>query len=114
VKVPNAALRFTPSLSADELQAVTQKSGITQTRGKESADTAVIWKLGPEKNVEPVQVKLGITDHTNTEIAQVLKGTLNPSDQVVIGSSSSGSKPQANAAAPGLGPRVGGAGRMGR
>jgi HlyD family secretion protein len=114
VKIPNAALRFTPSLTADQMQAVTQKFGITQTRGKASADTSVIWKLGPEKNLEPVQVKLGITDHTNTEIAQVLKGTLNPADQVVIGSANSGSKPQANAAAPGMTPRVGGAGRMGR
>lgn len=115
VKIPNAALRFLPALSSEQLQAVTQKSGITQsTRGKASADTAVIWKLGPEKNLEAVQVKLGITDHTNTEIAQVLKGTLNPADQVVIGSGSSGSKPQASAAAPGMSPRVGGAGRMGR
>jgi hypothetical protein len=73
----------------------------------------VIWKLGPEKNLEPVQVKLGITDHTNTEIAQVLKGTLNLSDELVIGSSSSGSKPQASATAPGMSPRVGGTGRMG-
>lgn len=114
MKIPNAALRFTPALSADQLQAVTQKSGIAQSaRAKGSADTAVIWKLGPEKNLEPVQVKLGITDHTNTEIAQVLKGTLNPSDQVVVGSAASGSKPQASAAAPGMSPRVGGAGRMG-
>jgi HlyD family secretion protein len=115
VKIPNAALRFVPALRGDQLQAATEKVGITQNaRGKGSADTAVIWKVGPEKNLEPVQVKLGITDHTNTEIAQILKGTLNPADQVVIGSASSGSKPQANAAAPGMSPRVGGAGRMGR
>ncbi len=112
VKVPNAALRFSPNLSADQLQMASQKYGVPLQPAKSSPDTAVIWKLGPEKNLVPVQVKLGITDHTNTEVAQVLSGTLNATDQVVIGSASSGSKLQASSA-PGMSPRVGGPGRMG-
>ncbi len=45
-----------------------------------------MWKLNADKSVEPVQIKLGITDHTTTEVAQVVKGSLNPQDQVMTGS----------------------------
>jgi HlyD family secretion protein len=116
LKIPNAALRFRPSLTGDQLQAIAQKTGVgVNGRGKGSVDTAVIWKLGPDKQLEPVQVKLGITDHTNTEVAQVTRGALGPADQVVIGSANSSSKSPASTTAPGMAPtRVGGAGRMGR
>ena len=117
VEIPNAALRYQPSLDADQLQAIANKYGVSlKTRSKGSSDTAVIWKLAADKTLEPVQIKAGITDHTNTEVAQVLKGTLDPADQVVIGSANAGSKPQAATTAPGLSPaptRMGG-GRGGR
>ena len=62
---------------------------------------AVIWKLRPDKTLEPVRVRTGITDHTVTEVAQVLSGQLNEGDQVVTGAmtaaASSGSRP------PGMG-----------
>jgi HlyD family secretion protein len=115
--VPNAALRFQPSMSTDQLQALQNKYGVSmKNHGKGSADSAVLWKLGADQKVEPVEIKTGITDHTNTEVAQVLKGVLNPADQVVIGSAGSSSKPQTANAAPGLSPaptRMGG-GRGGR
>ena len=64
-------------------------------------DVAVIWKLRPDKTLEPVRVRTGITDHTVTEVAQVLSGQLNEGDQVVTGAmtaaASSGSRP------PGMG-----------
>jgi len=64
-------------------------------------DVAVIWKLRPDKTLEPVRVRTGITDHTVTELAQVLSGQLNEGDQVVTGAmtaaASSGSRP------PGMG-----------
>ena len=117
VEIPNAALRYQPSLDGDQLQALANKYGVSlKTRSKGSSDTAVIWKLAADKTLEPVQIKAGITDHTNTEVAQVLKGTLDPVDQVVIGSANAGSKPQAATTAPGLSPaptRMGG-GRGGR
>jgi len=34
----------------------------------------VLWKLRSDKTPEPVRVRTGITDHTVTEIVQVLKG----------------------------------------
>jgi HlyD family secretion protein len=117
LKVPNAALRYQPSMDSNQLQTLETKYGVSlKPHGKDSSDTPVIWKLGSDKRLEPVQIKAGITDHTNTEVAQVLKGALNPADQVVIGSANSGSKPQTATTAPGLSPtptRMGG-GRGGR
>lgn len=63
-------------------------------------DVSVIWKLHPDKSLEPVRIRTGITDHTTTEVAQVLKGTLSPGDELVTGASSTGS---AGARPPGLG-----------
>jgi HlyD family secretion protein len=113
IEIPNAALRYQPSLKADQLQTIATKYNVSlKSQGKGSADTALIWKLGPDQSIEPVQIKAGITDHTVTEVAQVLKGTLNPADQVVIGSANSGTKPQA-APAPGLSPARMSGGRVG-
>lgn len=49
------------------------------------ADVAVVWKLRPDKTLEPVRIRTGITDHTVTEVAQVLKGQLNEGDELVTG-----------------------------
>jgi len=64
-------------------------------------DVAVVWKLTADKSIEPVRIRTGITDHTVTEVAQVLKGDLKPGDELVTGSmaASAGSRP------PGLGRR---------
>jgi hypothetical protein len=47
-------------------------------------DTAVVWKLHPDKTIEPVKVSLGITDHAYTEVGALLKGELKQGDDVVI------------------------------
>jgi len=58
---------------------------------EQRTDTAIVWKRLPDgKTLEPVQIKTGITDHTVTEVVQVLKGSLNPGDEVVVGSTSAG------------------------
>ena len=56
-----------------------------QTRGPRM-DVAIVWKLRPDKTLEPVRVRTGITDHTVTEIVQVLNGELKDSDDVITGS----------------------------
>jgi HlyD family secretion protein len=61
-------------------------------------DVAVLWKLHPDKTLEPVRVRTGITDHTVTEIAEVLKGELKEGDELVTGSMTT--KPTAG---PGMG-----------
>ena len=63
-------------------------------------DVAVVWKLRPDKTLEPIRIRTGITDHTVTEVAQVLKGQINDGDELVTGAtaaSSAGSRP------PGMG-----------
>lgn len=47
----------------------------------------MIWKMMPDKKLEPVQVRIGITDHTTTQLVEVLKGQLNEGDLVVTGAS---------------------------
>jgi HlyD family secretion protein len=48
-------------------------------------DVAVVWKLLPDKTLEPLRIRTGITDHTITEVAQILNGQLNPGDELVTG-----------------------------
>jgi HlyD family secretion protein len=132
LKVPNSALRYKPELQADQVSALLAKAGIAapQSGGKKmhgqngaaaaqsgvaptraaGQDVAVVWKLGKDKSLEPVQVRTGITDHTFTAVSQVLKGSLNPGDELVAGSASATQK-----ASAGTSPMTGGAGRgMGR
>jgi HlyD family secretion protein len=107
VKVPNGALRYTPELTAQQIAALYQKAGISAgaARGRKSQDqatTAVVWKLDNNKQLQPVEIKLGITDHTTTEVAQVMNGSLNQGDQVVTGATASKTASTAKAA-PGIG-----------
>jgi HlyD family secretion protein len=122
VKVPNGALRYKPDLSATEVSALLQKYGIAGEGGhtrkagaamqqpQQQALTAIVWKLAADKSLQPVQIKLGITDHTSTEVAQVLKGALDPGDQIVTGAASSSQKGSGTTAAPGMGGARGGPG----
>jgi len=63
-------------------------------------DVAVVWKLRPDKTAEPVRIRSGITDHTVTEVAQVLNGQLNEGDELITGGVAGSS---AATRAPGLG-----------
>ncbi|HEY6969563.1 MAG TPA: efflux RND transporter periplasmic adaptor subunit, partial [Candidatus Angelobacter sp.] len=107
MKVPNGALRFTPQTTGQQSHAQNSNGG--SGRMKDST-MGTVWKLASNKSLQPVQVKMGITDHTFTEVTQVLKGSLNPGDELVVGSAASSQQKQASTSAPGLG---GGAGRGG-
>ena len=74
-------------------------SSAAQTRTPR-VDVAVVWKLRPDKTLEPVRIRTGITDHTVTQVAQILKGELNDGDELVTGAMTPGS---AASRAPGLG-----------
>jgi HlyD family secretion protein len=74
-------------------------------------DVATVWKLMPDKSLQPVRVKLGITDHTVSEVVQVLRGELKEGDALVIGASKSSS---ASSSAPRPGVAPGGAPGGGR
>lgn len=49
-------------------------------------DVAVLWKLHPDGTLEPVRIRTGITDHTVTEVAEILKGELKEGEELVTGS----------------------------
>src|SRR5256714_980789 len=49
-------------------------------------DVAMLWKLHPDSTLEPVKIRTGITDHTVTEVAEVLKGELKEGEELVTGS----------------------------
>jgi HlyD family secretion protein len=107
VKVPNGALRYKPDLSADELRSVYQQYGIPEVDPQKAqnppataqrtdatspdrntsapAETQIVWKLLPDKNLAPVRIRTGITDHTFTEMLQELNGSLRPGDDLVTG-----------------------------
>jgi HlyD family secretion protein len=108
LKLPNAALRYKPPMTTEEILAIYQQYGIdaaqqsqviagdppasgaqseSSAQGSPRApkkDSAVVWKLHPDNSMEPVKVSLGITDHAFTEIAVVLKGQLKEGDEVII------------------------------
>jgi HlyD family secretion protein len=109
VKLPNTAIRYKPPLPQEEILALYQQYGIEggekklardevaaaerapspDSAGKNPSktprqDTAVVWKLHSDNSMEPVQVALGITDHSYTEVASVLKGNLQVGDDVIV------------------------------
>jgi len=71
------------------------------------SESATVWKLLPDGSVQPIRLRIGITDRTMTEIQAVLKGELKEGDKLVIGSSVAN---RTQAAAPGAA-RPGGPGR---
>jgi HlyD family secretion protein len=116
LEVPNTALRYKPDMKPEQLRALYEKYGISQSAGPASAgsasatkpaagsasqgppphvprhDVSVVWKVAADKSLQPVQMRTGITDHTDTEVAQLLKGSLQPGDQLVTGAVSATQK----------------------
>jgi len=102
IRIPNAALRFKPDLPANEIHDLYRKADIaeegvgppqkgpgkatsTSTVSSPKAEMRVVWKLRSGKTLEPVRVKTGITDHTDTELVQVVNGNLNAGDSLITG-----------------------------
>jgi HlyD family secretion protein len=111
LKLPNTALRYRPPLPPEEVLALYKQYGIeggtkrlptasdtaeaaepSQQAGggprkaghTPRAESAVVWKLHPDNTMEPVKVSLGITDHSYTEVAALLKGQLKEGDELII------------------------------
>ena len=92
-----------PNTRTAYLRAVSDFFGWTEKVGLHQLET-----------LEPVQIKTGITDHTFTQVEQVLKGSLNAGDTVVIGAASVQHAASGSATAPGLGGMGGNAARGAR
>jgi HlyD family secretion protein len=114
VKLPNAALRFNPPLSPEQVRALYARYGIDQSsllpavddggavasatpRRSTHTESAVVWKKHADGTFEPVQITLGITDHAYTEVTRSLHGSLEPGDEVITTAvtSKAGGGPQA-------------------
>jgi HlyD family secretion protein len=86
LKIPNAALRFTPQGASPEK---TEAAPREQPEGaNESPDAAVlsgrtrtVWVLGDDKSPQPRKIKIGITDGIHTE---VIEGELKEGEQVIV------------------------------
>ncbi|MBZ5528896.1 MAG: efflux RND transporter periplasmic adaptor subunit [Acidobacteriia bacterium] len=118
VKIPNGALRYKPEMKEAERLALLAKYGIAEAGRtankkepkKESAgmrtgtnggppsgsggssvreDFALVWKVRADKSLEPVRVKIGVTDFTFTAMKE---GALKEGDELVIGESSKGAR----------------------
>lgn len=122
VKIPNAALRYKPDLPADKVQELYSKYGvavtplappppaITQPRptrregqgpkpnSTSGSDRAVVWEMLPDKSLRPLQVHIGLTDHTYTALTG---GDLHPGDDLVTGATTAKPEPSG----PGLTPQ---------
>ena len=104
LKVPNAALRFRPPGAGAE-SAPGEGVGRTAPQGGGSRSDAVrgvagrVWTLEPGGRPRAVQLRLGVTDGSVTE---VLEGDLRERDEVIVGSTAPSQQP----AGPGGTPRV--------
>ena len=122
VKLPNAALRYKPDLPVEKVHELYSKYGITapqtqqpsrvpETPGQQpggggarehaapssnsASDSAVVWKLLSDKSLQPVQVRIGLTDHTFTALTS---GDIKAGDVLVTGETTAKA-----AAAPSMG-----------
>jgi HlyD family secretion protein len=144
LKVPNAALRFTPQRSGNGGQSGGQGQGQGggQGRRRQQGDNAaggnggnngggsnfapasapvlegqtrIVWVLGKDGKPERRRIKVGLSDGASTE---VVEGELNEGDMVITGQTLSGSgSAQSNQSRPpgfGNAPRVGGGAPRGR
>jgi HlyD family secretion protein len=79
LKIANGALRYTPQLAQEDIEAFQKKLGT------EPNDRTIVWKLHSDNTIEPVKVVLGITDHSYTALAGVVIGELREGDNIITG-----------------------------
>lgn len=90
LKVPNAALRFTPPASGQTNSTlrngrIAKENGVGQAAGvgrETTAPSRMVWKQGSSEELEPIHVQTGISDGLSTEI---LSGELSEGTLVVVG-----------------------------
>jgi HlyD family secretion protein len=69
-----------------------QNGGRGAGANSQREDTGIVWKLLPDKTLEPIQVRLGVTDFTFTAMTG---GNLKPGDELVIGQATTTAQNQA-------------------
>ena len=81
VRVPGAALRFTPPRS-DHAAAASQTVRASGPTDERAGPTAVVWKLGPAGDAEAISIRVGMSDE---QYVEALAGELKEGDKVIIG-----------------------------
>ncbi len=105
LKIPGAALRFTPEMPRRELQEIYTRFHIpSAATTSHLGGWQVVWKLGAGKKPEPMPVKVGITDYSFT---QLLEGELKEGDVLITSQEVASTVQQPQNQFPG-GPRFGG------
>ncbi|TKB92450.1 MAG: efflux RND transporter periplasmic adaptor subunit [Nitrospira sp.] len=90
LKVPNAALRFTPPTSGQADRVTRTGNPIKEKGAGQTAEAGrgtmalsrTVWKQGSSGDLEPVHIQMGISDGMATE---VVSGELSESTLVVVG-----------------------------
>jgi HlyD family secretion protein len=109
LKIPNAALRFHPPEAAPRKVQRSPSTG-SAARRQPGAEQQIVWVMDPKGKPRPVQVTLGLTDGTYTEVSG---GGLKPGDQVIIASFSKNAGAAPATASPFGGGGGAGGGRKG-
>jgi HlyD family secretion protein len=83
VKIPNAALRYTPEMPRTQLEQVYHEYQIPPSAtASHLGGWQVVWTQLPDKKLKPIPVKVGITDYSFT---QMLEGGLRSGDTLITG-----------------------------
>jgi HlyD family secretion protein len=88
VKIPNAALRYTPALSAAVLRQLYEQNQIPPAAiTSHAGGWRVLWKPEAGGKIRPIAIRAGITDYTFT---QLIAGDVKAGDLLVTGEQSGG------------------------
>jgi HlyD family secretion protein len=93
VKIPNAAIRFSPNASGDELKRLYRQHEIpAAATSSHAGGSQIVWKIEPGGKLTPVPVRVGITDYTFTQLVsgEVRAGDLVATGETVAGESTGG------------------------
>jgi HlyD family secretion protein len=95
VKVPSAAPRYKPPLSSEGARAAYAKAGIGEAAPPPApgGETAIVWRLLPNRTISLVKIALRPTEHAFNGIKSAIGGTLQPGDQVITGALLSKTQP---------------------
>jgi HlyD family secretion protein len=80
------------TVNANDRTVQQEKTSLLARTANPPLDVGVLWKLRPDKTLEPVRIRSGITDHTVTEVAELFNGSLMDNDELVTGSVLAGPK----------------------
>jgi HlyD family secretion protein len=101
LKVPNAALRFTPPKSEWRVSEAPAGHSVPITAaGQAAAALKTIWKMGPSGELEVVSIQPGVSDGMVTE---VVSGDLKEKDEVIVGIESPRGERKSETLPPGFG-----------